>query len=441
MSNVNVGLMLGERTARGVAVSQLVPESSLQPYFDITSYGALDSPSDIGPAVQRAANACIAYGGGVVFIPPRVDARQWGWTTAVLVDCTQDRSISFQGVPGQTAISLQVGQTTPLTFPNSNGICQVDGLIFTGQGVLGDTNCACVIDFQQSRVGIVSRCQFFGCQCDGTGQGVIRLVADTTVVRDCLFAGCCYAGTAFQGGVLSVTGNRDASIVENVRFSNGIGSDGNFDGVNYRKTDFALNWAWLWYGAQGVDGAVTAYGEVQTKRCYFESEARAGIDCSPEAGFISDHHRIEGCTFNFGAGGGARPGIKFSTVNGSTRTKRVEVVGCMFGNAASGNACIDAECGALILDACRNLNVPGHTYKVTLLGATDYVLFNESDGFVLDTTTATPAFFSAVLNGAMLPTTAPAAPPAQGYYVYVDAADNTLKAKASTGTVTPIALP
>lgn len=54
--------------------------ATLLGYFDVSVYGAkADNATDVGPAVQAAANAAIAQGGGVVYFPPG----RYYWLTPV----------------------------------------------------------------------------------------------------------------------------------------------------------------------------------------------------------------------------------------------------------------------------------------------------------------------------------------------------------------------
>jgi hypothetical protein len=370
------------------------PQGSQNGWFDIRDYGALLSPNDIGLAVQAALTAANAYGGGTVFIPPRLDgvSALWGWTTLAQIDVGNSKSMSVVGVPGETIIFVGIAQANLLDVGNSNGIVQIDGITVVGDPTTND-NCNNVFNIRQARIGLLTRCQFWGLACVSTGYGVVRITADTTHVSDCLFVGCGYFGTVRQGGCLSIVGERDACVVRTCRFT---GMDGTFHGaVNKGDPNTSI---YLWCGGQGLDSAVTAYGEVSIENCYFEGTAAIAVDLTPEIGAIIDHARIRGCTFN-AASNGAPPVATGSVAAGQGLTKHLVCDGCQWGNSAAGQYAIWFEGERLIVREC-GAKTGGKQIKFT--GPTQYALIDEEDpagGFTFDLSVATPSVMKVTHDG------------------------------------------
>jgi hypothetical protein len=353
-------------------------------WFDIRDYGALLSPDDIGPAVQAAGDAAVAYGSGAVFIPPRLDgiSRMWGWTTAVVIasNPTQSQSFSIQGVVDQTIIEIAAngpGGGTVLQISDSNAMIEIDGLIFYGEFGGGIINCGCVVHIAQARTGKLTRCQFWGLSCDISQYGVARIIADTTIVDACIFKGCQYAGPAGEGGVLCITGVRDGGRVVGCRWD---GADGTFNGVTpYSKSDPATN-THAWVGPQGTAAAdPNGFGEVLFGECYFGDTALNSIMCRPVTGYLSKV-RVRGCGFN-------GP----STLNGAPisarKTGQLIVDGCQFGNSAA-VYCVAFERGRLFMRNCTT-NLDTKTVIFTLFDGipTQLVELDECEPtFLLDDT-------------------------------------------------------
>lgn len=327
--------------------------------FDIRDFGALNSPNDIGPSVQGALNAAIAYGGGGPFIPPREDgqSRAWGWTTFADGGALYKMSLSVTGTPGRSIINVAPGQPSLLRIGNSNGLCEIDGLTFLGDPGATGAHAPNIVNIQQARIGRMRRCQFWGLSCNATGFGQVRIVADTVDVGALLFVGCNYGGTLHGGGCLSISGERDACSVRGLRFSS---SDGTFNGVTYNKSNAATN-VHLWLGGQGVDGATTAYGEAEVASCWFDSNAAHHIDGNPESTFVLDRLRLRSCTFQ-GATNNKAP-VYARHVN------QLVAAGCMWGNSAAAQPAIDFDGQRLIVRESKG----GTGGKTILTGNTPYV--------------------------------------------------------------------
>lgn len=354
--------------------------------FDIRKFGALSSPNDIGPAVQAAGNAAIADGGGVIYIPPRADALQWGWTTFADINCNNDKSITVCGMRGRTIIQAPLAGVSLLQVGNSNAMIVIEDLIFTGNPAPG-VNVPNVVSISQARTGILRDCQFLGLSCNATNYGIARIVADTTLVEGCLFKGCDYAGTALQGGVLSISGLRDSCVVKGCRFQIG---EAVIAGVALTSKSGSSGNMWLWLANQGLDGAVTAYGGVKVEQCYFESSVPAGcIGILPTGSFVIDHGQVTGCAFNPGSG---NPCIV------ADFCRNLEVDNCDFANSPAGDVVIKVgDCDRFIARLLK-FKTGGKKIQWTSPAPT-YVEINECEGYTLDTSLATPSFGIEKVNG------------------------------------------
>lgn len=345
-------------------------------YYDVRDFGALSSPNDIGPALQAALDAASAYGGGAAFIPPRQDgvSRFWGSTTPVLRNAspTQGQGFSVLGVPNQTFIAVEPGQGQVLQIADSNALIEIDGLAFFGLG--SGVNCPNVVSIAQARIGKLTRCQFWGLDCDETARGVAYVIADSTIVDTLLVHGCNYSGDDRAGGCLNVTGARDTCLIQNVRFE--VGGDGTFNGTTYNKSDASTN-THLWLGPQGFDPDAdpNGFGEMLVQQCYFNQNARDGIMLRPAAGFI-DHARISGCSFNGQSIGTGAP------INGQF-TKRLAVEHCTFGNSAAGTFAVvygGPACERLIMRECTGATGGKTIYNA---GAYTYLERDECPGITV----------------------------------------------------------
>jgi len=362
-------------------------------WFDIRNYGALASPNDIGPSVQLALNAAIAYGGGTVFIPPRLDgiSRMWGWSTGVSASASPDQSQSFsvQGVTNQTFISIPqagTGGGTILQVGGSNAMIEVDGLVFVGDFGDGGVNCGNVIHIAQARTGKMTRCQFWGLSCDRSQYGVVRIIADTTIVDACCFKGNQYAGAAGEGGVLCITGVRDGGRVTACRWD---GADGTFNGAAYSKSNPASN-CHMWVGPQGIASTdPNGFGEVLIGECYFGDTALDSVMCRPTSGYLS-RVRIRGCGFN---GPSTLGGVPIS----ARKTGQLIIESCCFGNS-SAVYCVAFERGILIMRNCTtNLDTKTVIFSNFDGIATRFVEIDECQSTIILDSTTIPG--SAPLHG------------------------------------------
>lgn len=340
--------------------------------YDITKYGALSSPNDIGPAFQAAANACVAAGGGTIYIPPRANGGIWGWATYASVNAGNKVSLVVAGEPGETAI-MPTANVTLFDIGNpSNALIHVDGLTFVGNPLTG-VDVPCLFEIRQTRLAILSRVNVFGVRANATNYGCIRIIADSVVAYGCVFTGCDYAGTSGQGGVLCITGARDSLFVYGMRFQSSIG-DANFRGTTYYKSSVSTN-AWLWIGGQGADADSIAYGLVEISSCIFES-AGAGVLLRPEPGYVIRSAVLRGLAFNQGAG-----------LSVDSQAQYLQVDSCQLGNSAAGTVAVSAL-GRVLMRWNRN---PNGGKKIRFAGATAYFQDEENEGLSYDTSIATPS--------------------------------------------------
>jgi hypothetical protein len=289
----------------GAAVPPPAPVIAIECY-DITESGisfpgpAID-PNDIGPAVQAAANAALAAGGGQVCIPKRTDgvSNQWGWQTSVVVNLNTDLNFSLQGQPAGTLIRVTTNFSKIQIGNNGPGIVSVDGLIFTGDPAAG-LDCPNVLDINQTRTARLTRCEFWGLDCNSDLAGVVRIIADTVHVEDNIFVGCNFSGTPRKGGVLCISGMRDGCLVTTNRFdTNGIV----LDGVLYGKAASPQN-GWLWFGGQGPAPPPTqpTYGGVDVVGNHFAQVPQlfqcAFLPDEQDPTFVIDTARCIGNSFN-----------------------------------------------------------------------------------------------------------------------------------------------
>lgn len=351
------------------------------------------SPNNIGPAVNLAFAAAALYGNNAtLLIKPRRDGlapapgaptNVWGWTTPTAnllpISGAQSYSLTVMGVPHQTQIWVGTGLTNLCEIGDSNATCAFRDLAFIGDPTPG-VNAQNILYIRQARIGLMTRCSFWGISCDGVG--VVKIVADTTHVADSQFGGCNYAGTLHQGGCLSIIGERDASLVESLRFD---GVDGTFRGVVCDKGDPTAN-VHLYYGAQGLDGAVTPYGEVTTRNCIFAADALFHIDHDPGVGSILDHARVVGCGF---AGQSSLTSAPIRFAHGH----QLVVEGSQFSNSAADQYAIWFEGRRLIV---KESHAATGGKKILFTGPTHYVEIDNCDWpdptevFSFDTSVATP---------------------------------------------------
>jgi hypothetical protein len=320
-------------------------------WFDIRDYGALLSPDDIGPALQAAGNAAIAYGSGTVFVPPRRDgiSRAWGLPStagvAIASSPSQSQSFTIQGIIDQTIISVTgiagpgTGGST-IQVSDSNAMISFDGLIFLGDQGVG-INCGNVINIQQARTGSITNCQFWGFACDRPQYGVVHCIADTTIFEKNTLKGNSYLGTAGEGAVVCITGVRDGGRVTGCQWT---GGDGTFNGTVYNKSDPAVG-GHLWIGPQGVASTdPNGFGEVLVGECVFGDAALNGVLCRPVSGYLA-RVRIRGCGFN---GPSTLGGAPIS----ARKTGQLVIDGCQFGNSSAGIYCVAFERGDLFMRNC-----------------------------------------------------------------------------------------
>ncbi len=251
----------------------------------------------------------------------------WGWTTFVDVNVGTDKNFSLVGVNGATIIAVSGGGAIFRVQNNCPGTYYVADLIFIAANAVAGTDATNVIDMNQCRDGIMERCQFWGIRCNATGFGVVRIVADNIHFQDNIFVGCDYTGTAYQGGVTCLTGERDGCIVESCRWDgNGI----SFNGVAYGKA-FSATLGCLWFGGQGPQPppAQPAYGGVGVGNCHFDGIAAALflIAFAPVAPNVISYAKVEHTSFNL-AGGAGTTGIYLANC------QMLEVNQCNFNGSA-----------------------------------------------------------------------------------------------------------
>jgi len=366
-----------------VVKSPVDPFARAVGWFDIRDYGALATPNDIGPAVGAAFQALVAYGGGTVYIPPRADGtRAWGWATTVsagvggAADLLDKMSARLLGMQGQTIISVGIGQAPLCEIGHSNATVAIEGLTFSGVDVAG-INASYVLRIRQARLGIVRNCNFYSLGCDLDGFGVVRIVADSTHVEDCIFMGCGYFGTLAAGGTLSIEGARDSCTVANCRF---MAMDGaGFNGITADKSSTAVG-THVWFGDQGASPTIGAAGELLVDECQFDANAKALIQFYNGTTSALDRCRVRGCSLL--AASNNYPAV-------FAQAEQLVVEGCKWGNFNDTQFCVGFIGGRVMLRDCRHATSCGKTVK--FYGATTYAeLWDCDPDFVFDTSVATP---------------------------------------------------
>lgn len=355
-------------------------------WFDITSpeFGPLD-PDDIGPAVALAFQALVLRGGGTVYIPPRTDGlngNRWKWTTFVDGAALQpgdllDRmSARLLGMEHQTLIEVGIGQGPLCEIGHSNATVTYEGLTFVGADAAG-INAPYVIRIRQSRLGRLINCNFHSIACDGDGFGLVRIVADSTHIEDCLVMACGFFGTIATGGTFSIEGARDTCTVANCRFM--VMDGGGFNG-NLQNKSSPANGTHIWFGAQGASPTTGPAGTLLVDECQFDATQLLIIYATGATDDDVRRVHLKDCSFS-------AP----SNNNPSTyaRAKQMVIEGCSWGNFAAGQQAVGFRGGRLIMRDCDHATNCGSVVK--FYGATAYAeLWDCDPTFTFDTSLFTP---------------------------------------------------